>query len=109
MVIRSLAGGRMSNTVEVPRRRTLRDLFHDRRQTALLVAIVAAFAVRPVIGDTGAAPAGGRADEPESSARDEQRSALGADLAVRRTRTMTVSELGPGRFGADLTRAACSC
>ena len=46
----------MSSTVEVPRRRTLRDLFHDRRHTALLVAIVAAFAVRPIIGDTGAAP-----------------------------------------------------
>src|SRR5262245_19326369 len=35
---------------------TLRARFHRRRHTALLVAIVAAFAVRPLIGDAGVAP-----------------------------------------------------
>ena len=35
----------------------LRDRFRRRRHTSLLIAIVAAFAARPLIGDTGAGPA----------------------------------------------------
>src|SRR5690348_16966337 len=48
-------GGPVEEDRRVPRlRNTIRDQFAARRHTALLVAIVVAFAVRPLVGDGGA-------------------------------------------------------